>query len=109
MTSRTRSECLSLNSVLLDSGEIQWGTTSSDSIPLPPLSTALECGTAAVEVRTAPDCMIAELYEDNFRVFPLREDYRSSTERRPAPALRKRRSVRAQGTIGHVADEQRPL
>ena len=35
----------------------------------------LECGAAAVAVRTAPDCMMAELHEDSFDVFPLREDY----------------------------------
>src|SRR6516165_1530274 len=35
----------------------------------------LECGAAAVAVRTAPDCMTAELHEDSFDVFPLREDY----------------------------------
>src|SRR6202048_2679953 len=35
----------------------------------------LECGAAAVAVRTAPDCMMAILHEDSFDVFPLREDY----------------------------------
>jgi len=35
----------------------------------------LECGAAAVAGRTAPDCMMAELHEDSFDVFPLREDY----------------------------------
>src|SRR5499427_3694841 len=35
----------------------------------------LECGAAAVAVRTAPDCMMAVLREDSFDVFPLREDY----------------------------------
>jgi hypothetical protein len=35
----------------------------------------LECGAAAVAVRTAPDCMMAVLHEDSFDVFPLREDY----------------------------------
>ena len=35
----------------------------------------LECGAAAVAVRTAPDCMMAELHEDSFDVFPLRGDY----------------------------------
>jgi hypothetical protein len=35
----------------------------------------LECGAAAVAVRTAPDCMMAVLHEDGFDVFPLREDY----------------------------------
>ena len=35
----------------------------------------LECGAAAVAVRTAPDCMMAELHEDSFDVFPLCEDY----------------------------------
>ena len=32
-----------------------------------------------------------------------------STERCPAHAIRKRRSVRAQRRIGHLADEQRPI
>jgi hypothetical protein len=35
----------------------------------------LECGAAAVAVRTAPDSMMAVLHDDNFEVFPLREDY----------------------------------
>jgi hypothetical protein len=35
----------------------------------------LECGAAAVAVRTAPDCMMAVLHQDSFDVFPLREDY----------------------------------
>lgn len=35
----------------------------------------LECGAAAVAVRTAPDSMMAVLYDDSFDVFPLREDY----------------------------------
>jgi hypothetical protein len=35
----------------------------------------LECGAAAVAVRTAPDCMMAVLREDSFDVFPLRDDY----------------------------------
>src|SRR5262249_269044 len=35
----------------------------------------LECGAAAVAVRTAPDSMMAVLHEDSFDVFPLREDY----------------------------------
>jgi hypothetical protein len=35
----------------------------------------LECGAAAVAVRTAPDCMMAVLHRDSFDVFPLREDY----------------------------------
>ncbi len=35
----------------------------------------LECGAAAVAVRTAPDCMMAVLHEDSFDVSPLREDY----------------------------------
>jgi hypothetical protein len=35
----------------------------------------LECGAAAVAVRTAPDCMMAVLREDGFDVFPLRQDY----------------------------------
>ena len=34
----------------------------------------LECGAAAVAVRTAPDCMMAVLHEVSFDVFPLRED-----------------------------------
>jgi hypothetical protein len=33
------------------------GTTSPDSIRLPLLTTALECGAAATEVRTVPDCI----------------------------------------------------
>lgn len=35
----------------------------------------LECGAAAVAVRTAPDSMMAVLHADNFEVFPLRDDY----------------------------------
>ena len=35
----------------------------------------LECGAAAVAVRTAPDSMMAVLHEESFDVFPLREDY----------------------------------
>jgi hypothetical protein len=35
----------------------------------------LECGAAAVAVRTTPDCMMAVLHDDSFDVFPLREDY----------------------------------
>src|SRR5262249_30417285 len=35
----------------------------------------LECGAAAVAVRTAPDCMMAVLHENSFDVFPLRDDY----------------------------------
>lgn len=35
----------------------------------------LECGAAAVAVRTAPDSMMATLHDDAFDVFPLREDY----------------------------------
>ena len=35
----------------------------------------LECGAAAVAVRTAPDSMMAVLHEDCFDVFPLRDDY----------------------------------
>jgi hypothetical protein len=51
------------------------GTTSPDSIRLSPLRTALECGVAAAEVRTAPGRMMAVLHEGSFHVFPLREDY----------------------------------
>ena len=40
----------------------------------------LECGAAAVAVRTAPDCMMAVLREDGFEVFPLREDYRCTPQ-----------------------------
>lgn len=40
----------------------------------------LECGAAAVAVRTAPDCMMAILHEDSFDVFPLREDYRCTPQ-----------------------------
>ena len=40
----------------------------------------LECGAAAVAVRTAPDSMMAVLHEDNFEVFPLREDYRCTPQ-----------------------------
>ena len=40
----------------------------------------LECGAAAVAVRTAPDCMMAVLHEDSFDVFPLREDYRCTPQ-----------------------------
>src|SRR5437899_3192797 len=42
----------------------------------------LECGAAAVAVRTAPDCMMAVLHEDSFDVFPLREDYHCTPQRR---------------------------
>ena len=40
----------------------------------------LECGAAAVAVRTAPDSMMAVLHEDGFEVFPLREDYRCTPQ-----------------------------
>jgi hypothetical protein len=40
----------------------------------------LECGAAAVAVRTAPDSMMATLHEDAFDVFPLREDYRCTPQ-----------------------------
>ena len=69
----------------------------------------LECGAAAVAVRTAPDCMMAVLHEDSFDVFPLREDYRCTPRRRFAHALRKCRSVRTEGAVRHLADRQRPL
>jgi hypothetical protein len=65
---------------LLDSDEIQWGTTSSRQCTTPPLSTALECGAAAVEVRTMPDCMMAVLHEDSFHVFPVHKDYRCTSQ-----------------------------
>src|SRR5579863_3780281 len=35
----------------------------------------LECGAAAVAHRLAPDSMMAVLHDDNFEVFPLRDDY----------------------------------
>src|SRR5215469_8718805 len=40
----------------------------------------LECGAAAVAVRTAPDSMRAVLHEDSFDVFPLRDDYRCTPQ-----------------------------
>jgi hypothetical protein len=40
----------------------------------------LECGAAAVAVRTAPDSMMAVLHDDGFDVFPLREDYRCTPQ-----------------------------
>ena len=40
----------------------------------------LECGAAAVTMRTAPDSMMAVLHEDNFEVFPLRDDYRCTPQ-----------------------------
>jgi hypothetical protein len=40
----------------------------------------LECGAAAVTLRTAPDSMMAVLHEDSFDVFPLREDYRCTPQ-----------------------------
>jgi hypothetical protein len=40
----------------------------------------LECGAAAVAVRTAPDCMMAVVNDDSFEVFPLREDYRCTPQ-----------------------------
>src|SRR5262249_49921543 len=40
----------------------------------------LECGAAAVAGRTAPDSMMAVLHEDNFEVFPLRDDYRCTPQ-----------------------------
>lgn len=40
----------------------------------------LECGAAAVAVRTAPDSMMAVLREGSFDVFPLREDYRCTPQ-----------------------------
>jgi hypothetical protein len=40
----------------------------------------LECGAAAVTVRTAPDSMMAVLHEDSFDVFPLRDDFRCTPQ-----------------------------
>jgi hypothetical protein len=40
----------------------------------------LECGAAAVTHRLAPDSMMAELHEDSFDVFPLRDDYRCTPQ-----------------------------
>lgn len=40
----------------------------------------LECGAAAVAVRTAPDSMMAVLHEDSFDVFPLRDDFRCTPQ-----------------------------
>ncbi|HEU0217061.1 MAG TPA: acyclic terpene utilization AtuA family protein [Stellaceae bacterium] len=40
----------------------------------------LECGAAAVTLRTAPDSMMAVLHEDSFEVFPLREDFRCTPQ-----------------------------
>jgi Acyclic terpene utilisation family protein AtuA len=40
----------------------------------------LECGAAAVAVRTAPDSMMAVLRDGGFDVFPLREDYRCTPQ-----------------------------
>ena len=109
MTSRTRCICL-LSLIGLSIAARSNGHHLVGTVYHSPLNTALEWGAAAVEVRTAPDSMMAVLHEDSFHVFPLREDYRCTPERAsPAHALRKRRSVRAQRTIGHVADEQRPI
>lgn len=40
----------------------------------------LECGAAAVTLRTAPDSMMAVLHEDSFDVFPLRDDFRCTPQ-----------------------------
>jgi hypothetical protein len=40
----------------------------------------LECAAAAVTHRLAPDSMMAELHEDSFDVFPLRDDYRCTPQ-----------------------------
>lgn len=40
----------------------------------------LECGAAAVAVRTAPDSMMAVLHEESFDVFPLRDDFRCTPQ-----------------------------
>src|SRR5260370_22135904 len=40
----------------------------------------LECGAAAVALRTPPACMMAVPHEDNFDVFSLREDYRCTPQ-----------------------------
>ena len=40
----------------------------------------LECGAAAVTLRTAPDSMMAVLHQDSFDVFPLREDFRCTPQ-----------------------------
>jgi Acyclic terpene utilisation family protein AtuA len=50
----------------------------------------LECGAAAVAVRTAPDCMMAVLHEDSFDVFPLREDYHCTPRAGIVPRARGR-------------------
>src|SRR5215831_17414035 len=57
----------------------------------------LECGAAAVAVRTAPDCMMAELHEDNFDVFPLREDYHCTPQKARYEAISDR-AVRVSGS-----------
>jgi hypothetical protein len=44
------------------------------------MANILECGAAAVAVRTAPDSMMAVLHEDSFDVFPLRDDYRCTPQ-----------------------------
>jgi hypothetical protein len=94
---------------LLDSDEIQWGT-SARQCTTPPLSTALECGAAAVEVRTAPDCMMAVLHEDSFRVFPLRKDYHCTPQSVASHTLYENADpFELKESSGHVADEQRPI
>lgn len=40
----------------------------------------LDCGAAAVTHPLAPDSMMAELHEDSFDVFPLRDDYRGTPQ-----------------------------
>ncbi len=47
----------------------------------------LECGAAAVEQRSAPDCMMATIEGDSFDVMPLRSDYRCTPQSIASHAL----------------------
>jgi len=51
------------------------------------LGKILECGAAAVEQRSAPDCMLGILDADGFEVRPLRPDYRCTPQSVASHAL----------------------
>jgi hypothetical protein len=80
MTSRTRCECLSLNSVFSIAGETQWGTTSSRQYTTPPFkycARVRRCSSRGPDRARLHDAM---LHEDSFHVFPVREDYRCTPQ-----------------------------
>lgn len=51
------------------------------------LGKILECGAAAVEQRSAPDCMLGTIKGDGFTVEPLRADYRCTPQSIASHAL----------------------